>query len=164
MKPREGSNPTLVHQHSAGGVVVVEGQVLLIATAGGDRWQLPKGHVEPGESPRQAAEREIREETGVSCRAVELLGEIEYDFTARDGRTIRKRVTYFLCTYLGGSVHDFARGEVWAAAWLPVRTALARLTFDNERQLLRGTLPRLAELGNDVRRGAGDSRGPQPLS
>jgi 8-oxo-dGTP pyrophosphatase MutT (NUDIX family) len=153
-----------LRQHSAGGIVVHEGLVLLIATAQGERWQLPKGRIEPGESPRQTAEREIREETGIVCRAAEALGEIEYEFTAGDGRAIHKRVTYFSCSYLGGSVRDYAREEVWIAAWLPAPVAVARLTFDNERRLLRRTLRRMAELDSAELRDAGDPRGPQPLS
>jgi 8-oxo-dGTP pyrophosphatase MutT (NUDIX family) len=158
------AKPFRARQHSAGGVVVAEGLVLLIATGRGERWQLPKGRIEPGESARQAAEREIREETGVSCTASERLGEVEYLFTARDGRTIHKRVTYFLCTYLSGSVRDYAREEVWTAAWLPIVAALERLTFDNERQMLVRTRARLAELGGADCRGAGDPSGPQPFS
>jgi 8-oxo-dGTP pyrophosphatase MutT (NUDIX family) len=158
------SVPAKTRQHSAGGVVVAEGLVLLIATGRGERWQLPKGRIEPGESARQAAEREIREETGVSCRVTERLGEVEYLFTSRDGRTIHKRVTYFLCSYVSGSVRDYDREEVWTAAWLPLPAALQRLTFDNERQMLERTSARLVELGRRVRRGAGDSGGPQPLS
>jgi bis(5'-nucleosidyl)-tetraphosphatase len=155
---------SLSRQQSAGGVVVAEGLVLLIATGRGERWQLPKGRIEPGESARQAAEREIREETGVSCRVDERLGEVEYLFTARDGRTIHKRVTYFLCSYLSGSVRDYAREEVWAAAWLPLDDALQRLTFANERQMLERASLRSAEFGRRDSRGAGDPRGPQPLS
>jgi 8-oxo-dGTP pyrophosphatase MutT (NUDIX family) len=151
-------------QHSAGGIVAAEGQILLIATAGGERWQLPKGRIETGESPRQAAEREIREETGVLCRALEVVGEIEYLFRARDGRTIHKTVTYFLCCYLGGSVRDYARGEVWAASWLPAHAAIGRLTFENERRLLRGAFARLAELAPREPGGAGDPSGREPLS
>lgn len=158
------SASTKSRQHSAGGVVVAEGLVLLIATGRGERWQLPKGRIEPGESARQAAEREIREETGVSCRVAERLGEVEYLFTARDGRTIDKRVTYFLCYYLSGSVHDYSREEVWTAAWLPLDAALERLTFANERQMLERASVRVPELGRRESCGAGDPRGPQPLS
>ncbi|HXT19293.1 MAG TPA: NUDIX domain-containing protein, partial [Thermoanaerobaculia bacterium] len=78
------------HHHSAGGLVVRGGEVLLIAPRAG-RWQLPKGHVEPGEAPTEAAVREVREETGVSARVVDTLPSIDYSYEV-DGRVrIHKR-------------------------------------------------------------------------
>lgn len=121
-------------QHSAGGLVVRDGEILLIAVAGGRRWQLPKGHLEPGESPEQAAVREVCEETGVRGRALASLPEIEYHFT-QGGRVIHKRVEYFLLGYLDGSADDFDPGEVHGAAWMSWDEGLARLTFDNERRV-----------------------------
>jgi len=56
----------MMQTESAGGVVVnPEGQVLLVSQHG-TSWSLPKGHLEAGESPLEAARREIREESGVS--------------------------------------------------------------------------------------------------
>jgi ADP-ribose pyrophosphatase YjhB (NUDIX family) len=56
----------MIHTESAGGVVVnVEGRVLLVSQYG-TSWSLPKGHLEEGETPLEAARREIREESGVS--------------------------------------------------------------------------------------------------
>jgi 8-oxo-dGTP pyrophosphatase MutT (NUDIX family) len=40
-------------------------ELLLVRTKGGKRWTFPKGHVEPGEGPSEAAAREAREEAGV---------------------------------------------------------------------------------------------------
>ena len=40
-------------------------ELLLVQTKGGNRWTFPKGHVEPGERPSEAAAREAREEAGV---------------------------------------------------------------------------------------------------
>ncbi|MBQ9418408.1 MAG: NUDIX domain-containing protein [Bacteroidales bacterium] len=52
---------------AAGGVVVdADGRVLLIRRLG--HWDLPKGHVEAGESLREAALREVAEETGLACQ------------------------------------------------------------------------------------------------
>lgn len=56
----------MIHTESAGGVVVnPEGRVLLVSQHG-TSWSLPKGHLEEGETPLEAALREIREETGVT--------------------------------------------------------------------------------------------------
>lgn len=58
------------------GTLVTDGQLLLIGHAtGSPRWDIPKGLLEPGEDPRQAAVRELREETGLEAppaRLVEL--------------------------------------------------------------------------------------------
>ena len=107
------------HEVSAGGVVVLGEKVLLISTRGGRRWQLPKGHIEAGESRDETAEREVREETGVQGRVVAPLPDVEYWYVERGTRRIHKRVHYFLLAYQGGDVADYDPGEVSGAAWLP---------------------------------------------
>ncbi len=134
-----------VDQVSAGGVVYLEDQVLLISTAEGSRWQLPKGRIERGESPAQAAIREIREETGVSSRAVEPLGDVRYEYEGRGGVRVRKRVDFFLCTYVAGSTADYDPGEVSGAAWLEWSRAIDQLSFDSEREILRRGFERWIE-------------------
>lgn len=124
-------------QHSAGGLVVRGDRVLLIATQGGRRWQLPKGHLEAGETPREAAEREVLEETGVHGRSAESLGSIEFDFRSRSGQRILKQVDYFVFDFVDGSVEGYDPSEVTEARWFSWEEALRRLTFDNERNLVR---------------------------
>jgi 8-oxo-dGTP pyrophosphatase MutT (NUDIX family) len=58
-------------------------------------WALPKGLVDPGESPAETAVREVREETGVDGRLVEKLGDVKYVYT-RDGERIFKVVSFYL--------------------------------------------------------------------
>lgn len=135
MSSRPPARATTERQHSAGGLVVREGHVLLIATAGGRRWQLPKGHVEPGESAAQAALREVREETGVLGRILGPLPGIDYSFVEKDGRRVRKHVDYFLLGYLSGDVADFDRREVDDARWFAWDEALGRLSHLNERRV-----------------------------
>ena len=53
---------------TASGLVVNEGRVLLVRHRKLDRWLQPGGHVEPRETPDEAAVREVREETGVRMR------------------------------------------------------------------------------------------------
>lgn len=135
MKGARPHRPPVERQHSAGGLVVRDGQVLLIATAGGRRWQLPKGHVEEGETPENAAVREVREETGVVGRVVSPLPSIRYSFVERGTRRIRKHVDYFLLDYVEGSERDFDPQEVDGARWFVWDEALERLTHANERRV-----------------------------
>ncbi len=51
---------------SAGGIVLNALNEVAVVSQKGDSWSLPKGHVDPGETPREAAEREVREETGIT--------------------------------------------------------------------------------------------------
>lgn len=107
--------------------------ILLIATHSG-RWQLPKGHLEPGESAEQAALRETQEETGVCGRILAPLPGVEYTFV-QDGRRIHKRVDYFLLAYESGDPSRCDSREVAGADWFVWEEGLARLTFDSERRV-----------------------------
>lgn len=51
---------------SAGGVVLNTLNEVAVVSQRGDSWSLPKGHIDPGETPQGAAEREVREETGIT--------------------------------------------------------------------------------------------------
>ncbi len=110
-------------------------EVLLIATAGGRRWQLPKGHLEPGELPAQAAVREVREETGVTGTIVEPLAGVDYTFLERGVHRIRKHVDYFLLAYESGSEANFEPREVVVARWFPWLEAIAKLSHANDRKV-----------------------------
>ena len=67
-------------QHSAGGLVVRGKEILLIELDGGRRWQLPKGHLEAGESVLDAAHREVLEETGIDGKKVAPIGHLVFEF------------------------------------------------------------------------------------
>jgi len=129
-------------QVSAGGVVFRgdKGQieVVIVSVGGQNRWQLPKGMVEKGESPETAAMREAHEEAGVSSEVVKLLETIEYWYAGLDnGIRVRfhKRVHFFLLRYVSGDTkdHDW---EVNEARWVPIGDATSQLTFDNERRVM----------------------------
>lgn len=105
---------------------------------------LPKGHVDPGETPIEAATREVREETGVVAEPVGELGESRYWYR-RDGRTIGKRVAFFLFNYVEGDTKDHD-DEVEEVRWIPLKEAETALSHTAEREMV--TLA-LAYLGKD---------------
>jgi 8-oxo-dGTP pyrophosphatase MutT (NUDIX family) len=123
------------HHRSAGGLVVRGETILLISTQKGRRWQLPKGHIEGGESVEQTAVREVKEETGVTGRVVAALPEIEYWYLEKGKLRIHKRVDYFLLEYESGDAADFDAREVSGACWFSWDEGLAKLSFENERRV-----------------------------
>ena len=125
------------HHRSAGGLVVAGTRILLISTQAGRRWQLPKGHIELGETPEQAALREVREETGVTGRVVAPLPGVEYWFVDRGRKRVHKTVDYFLLDYVSGDPADYDRREVSGAEWMSWDEGITRLTFENERKAVQ---------------------------
>ena len=107
-------------EFSAGGVVVRGDELVVIVptrrAADGSRvLALPKGHVDPGETPLQAAEREVREETGVVAEPVCELGQARYWYR-REGQTIGKTVSFYLFRYVEGDTEDHVRGLLGSVA------------------------------------------------
>ena len=129
---------------SAGGVIYqhVDGapEVCLIATQGGKTWQLPKGIIEHAEPPEVTALREVSEETGLRGEIVADLGKIEYwyidTYTGPDPIRVSKRVYFYLMRCTGGSTDDHD-DEVEQARWFPLAQAPRRLSFENERKVVR---------------------------
>ena len=131
-----------VHQHSAGGVAFrsdgQEHEIAVIRTSEEGRWQLPKGIVDPGETPEQAAVREVQEEAGLRCEIVEPIDTIEYWFVASyDGpkKRYHKKVSFYLMEYISGDVTDHDH-EVTEARWVTFDAALSMLSFQNEKALV----------------------------
>lgn len=98
--------------------------------------RLPKGHIEPGESPSQAAIREVREEAGLDGLTVlASLGQQTVEFDWKGYHYIRDE-SYFLL----GVSPDTQAGETEAQferLWLPWDEALAQLTFEAEKEWVR---------------------------
>ncbi len=133
-------------ERSAGGVVVRGEQTLVIVpvrrAADGSRvLGLPKGHIDPGETPLQAAVREVREETGVKAEPVSELGEVRYWYR-RDGRTVPKSVVFYLLRYRSGDTGDHDE-EVEEVRWMALAEACDALTYEGEREMARCALAAL---------------------
>jgi 8-oxo-dGTP pyrophosphatase MutT (NUDIX family) len=130
-------------QVSAGGVVFrrvsQRVEVAVIRPRGTQRWQLPKGLVDPGEAPEQTGRREVREEAGIDADVVAPIETIEYWYvgTDRDGERVRfhKTVHFFVLAFRTGDVADHDH-EVAEACWMPIDEAVEALAFKNEKAVV----------------------------
>jgi len=92
-------------------------RALLAIARGEDEWTVPGGGVEPGESFRDAVEREVREETGVQCTPTDVLAADRGVGVHEDsGREVHFLYVVFDATYDGGTL-DVQAGELNGACW-----------------------------------------------
>ncbi len=133
--------PTL-DQISAGGVAFRRNdsklEIAIVCVKPKQRWQLPKGIVDPGESPEVTAVREVREEAGVETERLALVETIEYWYqSVKNEKPVRyhKFVHFYLLKYRSGDVanHDH---EVEEARWVSFEEALEMLEFKSERDVV----------------------------
>jgi 8-oxo-dGTP pyrophosphatase MutT (NUDIX family) len=134
---------------SAGGLVVeIETMRAVIIGRRNNRgrllWSLPKGHLEEGETPHEAAIREVMEETGLAGEIHGDLGVIDFWFQ-QDRTTIHKTVHHFLILSKGGQLVG-QEGEVDEIAWVGLDQIAMRLTHDDEKQLIAKAQALLAEI------------------
>lgn len=128
----------IVREYSAGGLIFDENdRVAIIARysrAGNLEWCLPKGHIEKGETPEQAAVREISEETGIVGKITSSIATIDYWFTGASQR-IHKMVHHYALQKIGGrlSVLGDPDGEAEDAAWVAFDDLANILSYPNER-------------------------------
>ena len=97
-------------------------------------WSLPKGHIEPGETPEQAAIREVAEETGIESEIARELGVIDFWFMA-GGKRIHKTVHHFLFTEVGGLLAPQV-SEVDDVGWFPLTEIVGMLAYPDEKKLI----------------------------
>jgi 8-oxo-dGTP pyrophosphatase MutT (NUDIX family) len=139
--PKKADNPVFtktkvetLDQISAGGVAFrwknSERELVVVSVKPKLRWQLPKGLVDPGESPEITAVREVKEEGGVETERLGLIETIEYWYRSlKNGKPVRfhKFVHFYL------SNHDH---EVEEARWVSFEEAIEMLEFKSEREVV----------------------------
>ncbi len=135
-----------VDEVSAGGLVVDStGKLGLLigrrdlkdATGKRILWSLPKGHIEDGETPEEAALREVQEETGIVSVIEKSLGVIDFWFMA-GGKRIHKTVHHYLFRENGGLLAA-QESEVDEVAWFPLAEIVDRLAYPDEKKLIART-------------------------
>jgi len=118
----EGVKVFLIHQYGYSGDIY---------------WTFPKGHAEAGEDPRQAALRELREETGLEVQSlVEGVSYTQHYSFKVQNELIEKTVEFFV-GYAVSSVYTLQEDEVKEAGWFSYEEALQKLTFEPSKKILK---------------------------
>lgn len=118
-----------------------------MSVKGGKVWCLPKGIIDKGETPEVTAVREVREESGLTGRIVDGLGDITYWYYIKgENVKCRKTVHFFLLEYISGDTkqHDF---EVDDSQWFPIEVALEKISFKGDRSVLERAKTKLRDIG-----------------
>src|SRR5436853_5560345 len=134
------SQPRAQRETSAGGVVFrrgSDGQVrFLLIRDSYKNWGFPKGHLEAGEPPADAARREVTEETGLNDLVLHgPIKVIDWYFRFR-GKTIHKYCHFFLFESRGGDPVPQTDEGISDCAWYPPDAARRTISYDNARAVL----------------------------
>jgi 8-oxo-dGTP pyrophosphatase MutT (NUDIX family) len=141
----------LKREFSAGGVVIRRfrgrpfGAVVHVRKHG--VIALPKGHPDGDETMKEAATREVREETGLEAELIEKLGDVRYWYTRRKGSRVFKVVSFYLFRYRSGSVRDHD-DEIEHAEWLPLEDVPGALAYPGERKIAEKALERVQAISD----------------
>jgi ADP-ribose pyrophosphatase YjhB (NUDIX family) len=131
----------VVHETTSGGIIFRRNEktdaleILLIKDAK-ERWTIPKGHVEEGEQPKETAEREIREETGLQeMKVYDWLGKVHFRYR-RNHTLVLMTMHIYLVKGLGNT--NRLHPEDWLSdiQWLPATTAVDSIAYEDIGKLI----------------------------
>ena len=109
-------------------------EVFLVRHLNGGHWSFPKGHEEKGESPKETAERELKEETGLEViRYLDTPYVVEKYQFHHEGVLVDKTVRFYLAEVTPN--HILQAEEISEGKWMPINDILEYVTFEEERKL-----------------------------
>ncbi|CCD99117.1 NUDIX domain-containing protein [Bradyrhizobium sp. STM 3809] len=123
---------------AAGGIVLRREQpprIAVVRLRKRDEWVLPKGKLDDGETPRDAAKREVLEETGHKVTVHEFLGTLVHDTGTR------AKVVHYWRMEAAGEASQPLMDDVRAVDWLPLDAAVERLSREHEKTFLETVGP-----------------------
>ena len=112
-------------------------------------WVFPKGligdHIK-GENKEDTAIREVKEETGIEAKIVEVLEPVTYWYVFK-GQRIKKTVFYYIMEFLKGDIknHDW---EMENVEWLEKEKVMDRLTYSSDKKVFEKALPVIEKLAS----------------
>lgn len=131
----------IVREPTSGGIIfrlTKDGkdiEILLIQDSKG-RWTIPKGHIEPGETAKMTARREIEEETGLkNVSILTWLGKIHFKYRRADKLVLMTTQIYLVEAM---DAHEMPIGEKWMKGikWFPFAEALDLIEYDDIEKLM----------------------------
>lgn len=137
---------------SAGGVLYDSTikKIYLIHKTIRNEWLLPKGHLESGETPAQAALRELKEETGYpnikQILADDLIEKIEFIFKGPDGEDEFKEVYFFLAELINDEFSETKErdAEGLTGDWLEIDSAIEKVAHEDTKEVIRKAKDKLS--------------------
>jgi ADP-ribose pyrophosphatase YjhB (NUDIX family) len=141
----------VVREPTAGGVIyrpaknTKSGVEILLIRDAKNRWTIPKGHIEEGETARQTAKREIQEETGLQeMKVLDWLGKINFRY--RRGNSLVLMTTEIYLVEALGDTND-VQSEEWMTnlAWLSSGDALEKIEYDDIGKLILLALKKIRQ-------------------
>lgn len=131
----------IVREPTSGGIIFrltkdkKDIEILLIQDSKG-RWTIPKGHIEPGETAKMTARREIEEETGLkNVNILTWLGKIHFKYRRADKLVLMTTQIYLVEAM---DTHETPIGEKWMKGiqWFPFADALDLIEYDDIEKLM----------------------------
>jgi 8-oxo-dGTP pyrophosphatase MutT (NUDIX family) len=135
--------PRFERELSSGGIVTKlrnsKMRILLIKDPYG-KWTWPKGKIDKGETPLDAAKREVGEETGLkNIQPLSRIGHTNYFYT-RNKRLIYKTVYLYLFKFIGNEALSIEKREIDDGRWFSKEEALSKLGYKGAKELLKKAL------------------------